>query len=130
MYSFISLSSPHLGYIYNNSTLIDAGLWLINTVQKCTSVKQLCMEDSDNLKETFLYKLSNEKGLEWFSRVALYSCYQDSYVPYDCARIQKGKDALADKNKGLEKGVRYCEMVDNLIGRLTCSRLHRMDISV
>jgi hypothetical protein len=29
-----------------------------------------------------MYKLSNAKGLEWFSKVALISSYQDSYIPY------------------------------------------------
>lgn len=77
-----------------------------------------------------MYKLSREKGLEWFSKVALFSSYQDSYVPYDCARVQKGKQALGDAARGLQKGVRYCEMVDNIIGRLSCQRLHRIDISM
>ena len=29
MFSYISLSSPHLGYMYNSSTLIDAGIRII-----------------------------------------------------------------------------------------------------
>jgi hypothetical protein len=107
-YCFVSLSSPHLGYLYNPSTLIDAGLWLINNVQKCTSVQQLCLQDSEHIQDSFMYKLSREKGMEWFSKVTLFSSYQDSYVPYDCARIQKGKQALGDSTRGLQKGVRYC----------------------
>jgi triacylglycerol esterase/lipase EstA (alpha/beta hydrolase family) len=42
-HSFITLSSPHLGYAYSNSKLVDAGLWLINTMKKCTSIEQLTM---------------------------------------------------------------------------------------
>ena len=57
-HSLITLSSPHLGFLYSNSTLIDAGLWFINTVKKCTSVQQMTMQDNPDLKETFLYKLS------------------------------------------------------------------------
>lgn len=91
IYCFVSLSSPHVGYLYNPSSLIDAGLWLINTVQKCTSIQQLCLQDSEQIQDTYMYKLSKERGIEWFSKIALFSCYQDSYVPYDCARIQKGK---------------------------------------
>jgi triacylglycerol esterase/lipase EstA (alpha/beta hydrolase family) len=45
-YSFITLSSPHLGYIYSTSKLVDAGLWLMNTMKKCTSILQLTMQDS------------------------------------------------------------------------------------
>ncbi len=29
MYSFITLSSPHLGYMYNSSKLIDAVIWFL-----------------------------------------------------------------------------------------------------
>ena len=34
-YSYISLSSPHIGYDYSTSKLIDAGLWVINNWKKC-----------------------------------------------------------------------------------------------
>lgn len=37
-HSLITLSSPHLGFLYSTSTLIDAGLWFINTMKKCTSI--------------------------------------------------------------------------------------------
>lgn len=29
MYTFFSLSSPHLGYMYNSSKVIDAGIWVL-----------------------------------------------------------------------------------------------------
>jgi len=29
MHGYISLASPHLGYMYNSNSLIDAGMWLI-----------------------------------------------------------------------------------------------------
>lgn len=48
-HTFMTLSSPHVGYLYNNSTLIDAGLWIINNVQKCKSIQQLTMGDSSKL---------------------------------------------------------------------------------
>lgn len=51
-------------------------------------------------------------------------------MPYDCARIQKGKEALGDKNRGLQKGIRYCEMIDNIVGRMNCTKLRRIDLSV
>jgi triacylglycerol esterase/lipase EstA (alpha/beta hydrolase family) len=30
-HNFITLSSPHLGYMYNSSTIIDAGMWFLKT---------------------------------------------------------------------------------------------------
>ena len=37
-YSFVSFSSPHIGYAYSSSKLVDAGLWFINTMKKCISI--------------------------------------------------------------------------------------------
>jgi hypothetical protein len=42
-HSFITLSSPHLGYAYSTSKLVDAGLWIMNAMKKCTSILQLTM---------------------------------------------------------------------------------------
>ena len=33
-YNFFTLSSPHLGYMFNSSTIIDAGMWFIKTWRK------------------------------------------------------------------------------------------------
>lgn len=38
LYTYMSLSSPHLGYLYQSSTLIKAGLWILNTIHKCDSL--------------------------------------------------------------------------------------------
>lgn len=97
-HSFVTLSSPHLGYCYSNSKLIDVGLWLINNWQKCESILQLTMQDIPansnpkakfNIEDTFLYKLSLEKGLEWFKKLTFLASRQDLYVPYFSARVQK-----------------------------------------
>ena len=34
LYAYLSFSSPHLGYLYEPSALVQAGLWLLNTWQK------------------------------------------------------------------------------------------------
>ena len=62
-HTFITLSSPHLGYSYSNSKLVDAGLWLLNTMKKCTSILQMTMQDHEKIQETYLYKLSQKPGL-------------------------------------------------------------------
>ena len=91
MFNFITLSSPHLGYMYNSSTLIDAGMWFLKTWKKSLCLQQLRMTDYDssgNLETCKLYKLSQEKGLEWFKNIIFVSSYQDMYAPFDSARIQ------------------------------------------
>jgi triacylglycerol esterase/lipase EstA (alpha/beta hydrolase family) len=67
-HSFVTLSTPHVGYCYSNSKLVDVGLWLISNWKKCQSILQLTMSDNKNgnnqrnnkssLEDTFLYKLS------------------------------------------------------------------------
>lgn len=89
MHSFISLSSPHLGYMYNTSKLIDAGIWILKRWKKSECLQQLSMSDANNLEETFLFRLSQYEGLNWFSNIGLVSSYQDQYVPFESARIQK-----------------------------------------
>ena len=46
MHSFMSFSSPHIGYTYSKSRLVDIGLWYLNNMKKCTSILQLTMEDN------------------------------------------------------------------------------------
>lgn len=76
MHTFISLSSPHLGYLYNSSSLIDAGIailchfihqillkkksgiWILKRWRKSLSLQQLSMTDTKEIEDTYLYKLS------------------------------------------------------------------------
>jgi hypothetical protein len=34
LWAYLSFSSPHLGYLYEPSALVQAGLWLLGTLQK------------------------------------------------------------------------------------------------
>jgi len=45
------------------------------------------MSDDSDLEKCFLYKLSEKQGLGWFKHILLISSYQDSYAPFDSARI-------------------------------------------
>jgi hypothetical protein len=38
MYTFISLSSPHLGFMYNSNKIIDAGIWILKRWKKSISL--------------------------------------------------------------------------------------------
>ena len=65
-YTYISLSSPHLGYMYNSNTLFNAGMWFLKKWRKSVSLTQLSMTDASNIEDTCLYKLSTLQGLNWF----------------------------------------------------------------
>lgn len=74
-FTYMSLSSPHLGYMYNSSKLFDAGMWVLKKWRKSKCLTQLSMSDQKNLEETCLYRLSCTPGLNWFKNVALVSSY-------------------------------------------------------
>lgn len=48
--NFISICSPHLGYLYHSSTLISTSLWILNKVKKDPSMIELTMSDSNDLE--------------------------------------------------------------------------------
>lgn len=88
-YNYFTLSSPHLGYMYNTSSIVDAGMWFLKTWRKSICLQQLRMSDSPtgNLEDCCLYKLSQTPGLTWFKHIVLVSSYQDAYAPFNSARI-------------------------------------------
>ncbi|KAG1694152.1 Protein FAM135A [Nymphon striatum] len=62
MYSFLSLSGPHLGTLYNSSGLVNMGMWFMQKWKKSGSLLQLAMKDSIDIRQSFLYKLSQKSG--------------------------------------------------------------------
>ena len=62
-YSYISLSSPHLGNGKNPSKLVSAGLWFLKKWRKSLCLQQLTMTDESEYEKTFLYKLSTQPVL-------------------------------------------------------------------
>ncbi|XP_053566398.1 protein FAM135A isoform X2 [Bombina bombina] len=111
LHTFLSLSGPHLGTLYNSSALVNTGLWFMQKWKKSGSLLQLTCRDHSDPRQTFLYKLSKKPGLEHFKNVVLVSSLQDRYVPYHSARIEMCKTALKDK----QSGPVYAEMIQNIL---------------
>lgn len=61
-YMYMSFSTPHLGYLYQSSTLVKAGLWFLSSWNKIEAVQELSMKDKPDLRETVLYKLSKNNS--------------------------------------------------------------------
>ncbi|CAL1271736.1 unnamed protein product [Larinioides sclopetarius] len=112
LHTFLSLSGPHLGTLYNSSGLVNMGMWFMQKWKKSGSLLQLSMKDASDLRQTFLYKLSQKPGLEHFRNILLFGSSQDRYVPLHSARIELCKPALKDTSL---QGVVYREMVTNLM---------------
>ncbi|KAG7500625.1 hypothetical protein JOB18_024797 [Solea senegalensis] len=111
LHTFLSLSGPHLGTLYNSSTLVSTGLWLMQKLKKSGSLLQLTFRDHVDPRKTFLYLLSQKPGLQFFKNVVLVASPQDRYVPFHSARIEMCKTALKDKTTGPV----YTEMINNLL---------------
>lgn len=111
LHTFLSLSGPHLGTLYNSSALVNTGLWFMQKWKKSGSLLQLTCRDHSDPRQTFLYKLSKKSGLQFFRNVVLVGSLQDRYVPYHSARIEMCKTALKDK----QTGPVYAEMIENLL---------------
>ncbi|XP_032070886.1 protein FAM135A isoform X1 [Thamnophis elegans] len=111
LYTFLSLSGPHLGTLYNSSALVNTGLWFMQKWKKSGSLLQLTCRDHSDPRQTFLYKLSRKAGLQYFKNIILVGSLQDRYVPYHSARIEMCKTALKDK----QTGPIYAEMIQNML---------------
>eukprot|EP00357_Protocruzia_adherens_P011452 CAMPEP_0115014822 /NCGR_PEP_ID=MMETSP0216-20121206/26337_1 /TAXON_ID=223996 /ORGANISM="Protocruzia adherens, Strain Boccale" /LENGTH=844 /DNA_ID=CAMNT_0002384695 /DNA_START=9 /DNA_END=2543 /DNA_ORIENTATION=- len=125
MHLYMTLSSPHLGYMFNSGKLVNAGLWVLKKWKKSQSLQQLMMTDEKDPKDTFLFKASKLEGLTWFKHVALISSFQDSYAPYESARIEICKNAANDPSRGSA----YIEMARNLLHDMELQVLYRIDVN-
>ncbi|CAD8092276.1 unnamed protein product [Paramecium sonneborni] len=122
MFTYLSLGSPHLSYTLSSSKVVDTGLWLIRKWKKCVCLNQLTLNDSSNPLETCLYKLSLYEGLGWFTNIALMSSYQDTYSPFESARIQRPK--------GNNKDVMIInKMIDNIMKNIPNQKIDRLDVN-
>ncbi|XP_049513293.1 protein FAM135A-like isoform X2 [Dermacentor silvarum] len=110
--TFLSLSGPHLGTLFNNSGLVNMGMWFMQKWKKSGSLLQLAMKDTADIRQSFLYKLSQKPGLEFFKHVLLFGSMQDRYVPIHSARIELCKAAVKDATP---IGAAYREMVSHLL---------------
>ncbi|CAD7083042.1 unnamed protein product [Hermetia illucens] len=128
LHTFLSLSGPHLGTLYNSSGLVNMGMWFMQKWKKSGSLLQLCLRDAPDLRQSFLYRLSQRSTLHHFKNVLLCGSSQDRYVPPHSARLELCKAAIRD-NSNL--GSVYREMVHNIIAPMLARpelRLARFDV--
>lgn len=57
-HGYLSLCSPHLGYMYKSSKLFNAGMWVLKKWRNSACLSQLSMTDHPDLEKTALFKLS------------------------------------------------------------------------
>jgi hypothetical protein len=87
MHGYLSLCSPHLGYMYKSSKIFNAGMWILKKWKKSVALSQLSMTDNKDLEKTVLFELSRVDGFAWFKHIIFVSSFQDQYAPFDSARV-------------------------------------------
>ncbi|KAA3476580.1 protein FAM135B-like protein isoform X1 [Gossypium australe] len=98
LHTFVSLSGPHLGYLYSSNSLFNSGLWLLKKLKGTQCIHQLTFADDPDIRNTFFYKLC-----------------EDGYVPYHSARIESCRAASMDNSK---KGKAFLEMLNNCLDQI------------
>ena len=125
LHFYISLSTPHLGYLHKTSKLIDVGICLLKLFKSSLSLSQMTLKDCKNKRMCALYSLSTFKGLEWFSHVFFFGSAQDAYAPLESARVQLSEET----RRRPKSGEILSEMVHNIIASLRPESLRRVDVS-
>lgn len=124
-FSFVSLSSPHLGCRQNKSSLVNLGMAFMDKFQKDVVISELNMNDHENPRETFMYKLAKNDHLNLFNNVILVSSPQDSYVPYTSARIQPLEPTGDDPTD-----LAIFQMAKNVWNRVNNDMIVRLDVDL
>jgi len=61
MHTLLTLSSPHLGYLFHTSSLVNFGMWCLKAWQQSKCLAQLSLTDHKELSKCFLYQLAHAK---------------------------------------------------------------------
>ncbi|KAE8684551.1 Serine esterase family protein, putative isoform 2 [Hibiscus syriacus] len=100
LHTYLSLSGPHLGYLYSSNSLFNSGLWLLKKFKGSQCFHQLTFTDDPDIYNTFFYKLC-KVVVRWFVS-------RDGYIPYHSARIESCQAAATDHSKN---GKAFLEML-------------------
>ncbi len=120
LYSYISLGTPHLGYLQGLKMIIRAGLSLFSNIYSTPCLNELSCKDCEELHDTVIYRASKSGSLCNFKKVVLVASSHDKYVSWHSARIQNyNKDVLKQKTF-IEN-----EMINNIL--IKDSKIERID---
>uniref|UniRef100_A0A7S2KRC9 DUF676 domain-containing protein n=1 Tax=Zooxanthella nutricula TaxID=1333877 RepID=A0A7S2KRC9_9DINO len=124
LFTFLSLSTCHLGIFQDKMSLFNTGFWVLKKWRQSVFLQQVSMGDHDDPRETFLYKLSKTKGLEFFRNVVLASCHEDQYGPIQSARAEICPEWRGQPDKEV-----YREMVEHIWAPVQPERVRRLDVN-
>jgi hypothetical protein len=124
-YTYVSLASPHCGFLFNQSSLVSTGMWVLKKWYKSVCLNQLELGDDTDYKKTFMFELSKFNELSNFAHIFLVASQQDKYVPFHSARVESS----ADINENVDPGRAYSHMVTNMLSNFNSYTLiKRIDV--
>lgn len=102
LHLFVSISGPHLGFLYSTNAVLDTGISVMKSMsgKGKQSLYQLSLSDAPSIEECYLFKLAMASGLSLFKHVVLVSSVQDRYVPNHSARLADCVTSDRDKKRG------------------------------
>lgn len=121
LYTYLSLSCCHFGFMDQQSPLFNTAVWALTKWRKCALLEQLALRDTPELKDTCMAKLSKAKGLEYFQHICLLSSRQDNYSPSKSSRMEM--DPAWEKSSSKDV---YANMVKALWGPVNQERVLRI----
>lgn len=122
LHTYVSVSGPHLGYLYSSNSLFNSGLWIWKKLKGTQCIHQLTFTDDPDIQNTFIYKLCKQKTLDHFRHIILLSSPQDGYVPYHSARIESCQAASLDNSK---KSRVFLEMLNDCLDQIRANPSER-----
>jgi hypothetical protein len=124
MFTIMMFSCQHLGFLTESLSLVSTGLWGLKKWRKSKFLEQMSMSDASDPKETFIYRLSKTKGLEFFKWIALISCAQDQFAPFESARAGVNSSWANQPDKDI-----YAQMVRNIWEPVKQEGVFRFDVN-
>ena len=122
---FMTLATPHLGYMHSKSRLVSIGMWAISRMSKNPTLSELRLTDNTkDIKSCTIYKLSSKPGLDWFKTVLIVGSLQDNYAPIETSMIKLSENM--EKHYLYDD---YSKMWANLYKRLKKTNVYRIYFS-
>lgn len=123
-YMFMTLATPHLGYMHSQSKLVSIGMWAISRVSSNPALSELRLSDGKNIKSWYLYDLSKKHGLDWFKSVYFIGSKQDNYAPIESSLLKLSE--RLETNYNFED---YKEMCANTYKLLKKVKVYRVNFN-
>ncbi|CAN1166273.1 Protein FAM135B [Linum perenne] len=81
LYTYVSVSGPHLGYLYSSNSLFNSGMWLLKKLKGTQCIHQLTFTDDPDLRNTFFYQLCQVHARDYVFMIGIkLNCTKSSHI--------------------------------------------------